>query len=347
MRPSNDDGSHVFVNGNPIVTAAYFDDAMSGWLIEGNVFEDCEIGVFVNGGCDNTVRGNHFHSVDHAVYMGGDSCYNPLELGYGNLHNLSRLAAWQREFDIRSIMNIGKYSNASGWEKETCRSANNSFEANTWCNISDTQNVTWAEEFPPEPFCLNCSPTENVTNSFVGNRENCSATAHKSDDGELWMVGGFGTCGVGPTAPRSGTPDKEMAELRSFATLSFCTSPEDAVHAHSRRPGMYSFLHLGLVTNSSGERIWNVNCENGGCGHDAPPGRKSGLLDGWEGELSAAIQGIGAALRNGTVQGIFLGDEMMSAVKIPPHNWSAVATKAKALMQPFGGGLVYGNIVKW
>ena len=205
-----------------------------------------------------------------------------------------------------------------------------------------TYSVTWAE-----PFCLNCSPTENATNSFVGNRESCSATAHKSDDGELWMVGGFGTCGAGPTAPRSGTPEKEMAELRSFATLSFCTSPEDAVHAHSMRPGMYSFLHLGLVTNSSGERIWNIQCENGGCGSDAPPGRKSGLLDGWEGELSAAIQGIGAALRNGTVQGIFLGDEMMSAVKIPPHNWSAVATKAKALMQPFGGGLVYGNIVKW
>ena len=29
---------------------------------------------------------------------------------------------------------------------------------------------------------------------------------------------------------------------------------------------------------------------------------------------------------------------------IPPHNWSAVATKAKALMQPFGGGLVSGNL---
>ena len=35
---------------------------------------------------------------------------------------------------------------------------------------------------------------------------------------------------------------------------------------------------------------------------------------------------------------------MMSAVKIPPQNWSAVATQAKALMNLFGGGLVYGNL---
>eukprot|EP01043_Picozoa_sp_COSAG02_P009954 COSAG02_NODE_343_length_24147_cov_30.662051_17_plen_85_part_00 len=40
-----------------------------------------------------------------------------------------------------------------------------------------------------------------------------------------------------------------------------------------------------------------------------------------------------------------LGDEMMSAVKIPPQNWSAVATKAKTLMVSIGGrGLVYGNL---
>ena len=41
---------------------------------------------------------------------------------------------------------------------------------------------------------------------------------------------------------------------------------------------------------------------------------------------------------------IIQGDELMSAVKIPPSNWSAVATKAKSLMAAHGGGLVYGNL---
>jgi hypothetical protein len=55
MRPTNDDGSGVLVGGNPIVSAVYFDAAMSGWLVENNSFHDCMLGVFVNGGCDHVV----------------------------------------------------------------------------------------------------------------------------------------------------------------------------------------------------------------------------------------------------------------------------------------------------
>ena len=80
MRPSNDDGSGVLVGGNPIVSAVYFDAAMSGWVVEGNSFIDCMLGVFVNGGCDHVIKGNYFEDTDHAIYMGGDSCYNPMDL---------------------------------------------------------------------------------------------------------------------------------------------------------------------------------------------------------------------------------------------------------------------------
>ena len=82
----------------------YFDAAMSGWLVESNTFENCMLGVFVNGGCDNIVRGNHFSDTDHAIYMGGDSCYNPLGLAFGNLKNVSKLLAWQRQYDVSTIM---------------------------------------------------------------------------------------------------------------------------------------------------------------------------------------------------------------------------------------------------
>jgi hypothetical protein len=145
----------------------------------------------------------------------------------------------------------------------------------------------------------------------------CAQQAPRNSDHDFaaavappWMVGSFGACLAGPTTP-AWWPKGQMAALRKFATLSFCTDPADAVRAHQQqRPHgteVQSFLHLGLVKNSPGELIWNIKCERGGCGHNAPPGRKSGLLDGWEKALLTAIRHIGPALRNGTIQGIFLG----------------------------------------
>ena len=115
-------------------------------------------------------------------------------------------------------------------------------------------------------------------------------SALKSDDQDMWVVGAFGACGAGP--PDAGmrhdaSPGQRKAldAIRAFATLNFCTDPAALVQAHTFK-GMTGFLHIGsnigLVTNSSGNRIWNINCEQGGCGASAPPGRKSGLLPGWQ-----------------------------------------------------------------
>jgi hypothetical protein len=102
-----------------------------------------------------------------------------LDLAFGNLKNVSKLAAWQvsenasvcdidiktiilprqardkhrensqkrpffpqRKFDVGTIMNISGYENATAWEKEVCQSRRNAFLSNTWCNLTDTQNVT-------------------------------------------------------------------------------------------------------------------------------------------------------------------------------------------------------------
>ena len=80
-----------------------------------------------------------------------------------------------------------------------------------------------------------------------------AVTAPGAPAADPWLVGAFGSCGVGP-------PDAVMDQLRAFQTLNFCTEPTDLVQAH--RKGMTGFLHIGLVTNSSGERIWNVGCDS-------------------------------------------------------------------------------------
>jgi hypothetical protein len=123
---------------------------------------------------------------------------------------------------------------------------------------------------------------------------------------DIWMVGAFGMCGAGPLDQYS--RDHHLAPaitaLRKFQTLNFCTDPAALVQAH--RKGMMGFLHIGLVANSSGERIWNVKCEQGECGFLGKGANKSGLLPGWEGALAAAIDIIGPALQNGSIAGVFL-----------------------------------------
>lgn len=52
------------------------------------------------------------------------------------------LAAWQREFDVGAIMNISAYGNSTVWgQREACQSRRNAFVGNTWCNLTDSQNV--------------------------------------------------------------------------------------------------------------------------------------------------------------------------------------------------------------
>lgn len=132
-------------------------------------------------------------------------------------------------------------------------------------------------------------------------------------------------------------------------------SPRRLVQAHDQH-GLTGFLDLGATEGSAGLKIWNLACDQqfapASCGptswHPEPPTQgcgltMSGLLPGWEHELHSAIAAIGPALRNKSVVGVFLGDELCGTANIPAENLSAVATAAKLHMGSFGGGLVYAN----
>ena len=69
----------------------------------------------------------------------------------------------------------------------------------------------------------------------------------------------------------------------------------------------------------------------------------SGLQPGWRGALASAIQQIGPALRNRSVHGVFLGDELCGTANIPAANFTAVADEAALLMARWGGGEIYAN----
>jgi hypothetical protein len=135
----------------------------------------------------------------------------------------------------------------------------------------------------------------------------------------------------------------------------FDVSARRLVQAHGQH-GLTAFLDLGATEGSAGLKIWNLECDQhfppASCGptpwHPEPATQGcgltlSGLLPGWENALHSAVAEIGPALRNKSVTGVFLGDELCGTANIPANNLSAVATAAKSLMRPFGGGLVYVN----
>lgn len=137
-------------------------------------------------------------------------------------------------------------------------------------------------------------------------------------------------------------------EPEAGANTVFSVDPATLVASH-RRYGTRGFLHIGLVAGSVGSRIWNISCELGacdkgtGCGFDS-----SGLLQGWEGALQGALDMAGPALANGSIAGVFLGDELASTVHIPHTNITAVAIAAKARMAKWrSGGLIALNEGKW
>jgi hypothetical protein len=78
------------------------------------------------------------------------------------------------------------------------------------------------------------------------------------------------------------------------------------------------------------------------------PKNESGLHPGWETTLASVIETAGPFLANGTVSGLFLGDELCCS-GVPFANLTNVADFAKARMQPFCGaatttcGLIYTN----
>ena len=175
MHPTNDDGSGVLVRGNPIVSAIYFDAAMSGWVVDGNHFEDVMLGVFINGGNDHNVTNNHFSKVDHLLYMGGDSCYNPGQLAYENLKTVSAYPAWQKQYAGKPWIASPGDGNLTKWLPTTCHSLRNIIANNTYCNVSNTQNVTWASPGPQTALCLNCvcGTPGQCYGTWANNREQC------------------------------------------------------------------------------------------------------------------------------------------------------------------------------
>ena len=103
---------------------------VGGYNSQGNTFDDCMLGVFINGGVDHVVTDNRFVNVDHAMYMGGDgSCYNPLELCYETTKNYTNLPAWRARYG--NLMNVNNYATAAEWEHETCAIERNTIANNT------------------------------------------------------------------------------------------------------------------------------------------------------------------------------------------------------------------------
>ena len=115
------------------------------------------LGVFINGGDSHTIAGNHFTNSDHMMYMGGDSCYNPMPLAFNSLRNVSRFPAWQQA-GYGNLMSVLNYSTAAEWgATEACHSVGNVIVGNTFCNLTDTQNVTWAGAQQATALCVNCA----------------------------------------------------------------------------------------------------------------------------------------------------------------------------------------------
>ena len=57
------------VHGFGTVQAVYLDDQMSGWTVDNNTFEDCNIGTWLGGGRRNTVINNRYYRCGTAVHM--------------------------------------------------------------------------------------------------------------------------------------------------------------------------------------------------------------------------------------------------------------------------------------
>ena len=136
--------------------------------------DDVELGVFINGGSDVNVTGNHFKNTDHMMYMGGDSCYNPMDLAFDAVKNVTSFVAWQQA-GFGDLMSIGEYSTAAAWgQKEACHSTRNRISDNTFCNLTDTQNVTWAGAQHPTALCVNCEcGLAQCYGSWANNRQQC------------------------------------------------------------------------------------------------------------------------------------------------------------------------------
>jgi hypothetical protein len=110
----------------------------------------------------------------------------------------------------------------------------------------------------------------------------------------------------------------------------------------------YSIGPDGQMHNGGGYFIFNTSCRAmpGGVALNSCGGY-SGLQSGWKAQVHKDIAAIGPALKNGSIIGVYLGDEIVETARIPWEDYAALATELKATMALYGGGLVYGNEGAW
>jgi hypothetical protein len=168
---------------------------------------------------------------------------------------------------------------------------------------------------------------------------------HKQPQQPRWMVALFKT-----NAPE--------AISHGLTNTIFDVSPQRLLQAgtepagqggNGSAGGLRRFLDLGFTYEGPGMKIWNPECDRvrppASCG-DVPEGcgyTMSGLQPGWQSALASAIDAIGPALRNRSIEGVFLGDELCGTANIPAANLTAVAEETASLMARFGGGEIYAN----
>lgn len=175
-----------------------------------------------------------------------------------------------------------------------------------------------------------------------------------------WLVGSFGACAL--TQQQQINP-RNVTSLTTGATfpgttLHTCANAESLVRAFELSNGtLRGLLNLGFsysmgpdgqLHNAGGYFIYNRSCHAAGGGVSLMScGGYSGLVPGWKAQVLKDVATIGPALRNGSVVGVYLGDEILETARIPFADYVSLATELKAAMSEFGGGHVYGNEGGW
>lgn len=114
--------------GNPVISAVYLDDGMTGYRIEGNRFIDVMQGVMLNGGRDNLITDNYFQDVDRVTWL-SDECKNPET--YGELVNASQWPAWQKYKTQTPAMTVP--ADYSSFYNLSCVAGGNEYHDNVFC----------------------------------------------------------------------------------------------------------------------------------------------------------------------------------------------------------------------
>ena len=168
-----------------------------------------------------------------------------------------------------------------------------------------------------------------------------------------WLVGSFGACALTQQQQINPSNVSALSAGASFAgtTLHTCASAASLVKAHELSNGtLRGLLNLGFsyamgsdgqLHNAGGYFIYNRSC------HAAPGGVSlrscggySGLQPGWKDQVAKDVASIGPALKNGSVVGVYLGDEILETARIPFADYVALAIELKSAMSGYGGGLV-------